>query len=256
MGRYEISYISPGGREWKFTDSEWAAGIKHDGISGLVGDVTDIVHTPVGSEVQFVESQNPLPMEGSLTLHIQAHGGKSAAEVWADFRKDFSRSKQGTLSITSPAGVVSCRVRLSTTLSPPKKDPDFDEVVLNVEVPLVADRTGWWFAPVVRPAGVVQVANSGDLMLYPSITWTSAGAVAMPSGATFQLPTVAASRTVQLVHGGVGKVTDANGVLDKPLRLTLSKFPSEGVPAGETRSYTIPTGATLTYQIGVLDPWL
>lgn len=257
VGRYDVAYISPGGREWRLTDSEWVAGIKSGGVDGLVGDVQDVVQSPVGSDSQVLEYQSPRPMDGSLTLHIRGDEDRSADDVWADLRKDFSRSKRGVLRISSPAGTVSCHVRLSSPLGAPTQDPAFDEVVLDVQVSLVADRAGWWF-PAMSSAqsGVVTVTNSGDLTIFPTIRWRTAGQFIVPSGAKFTLPAVATDRIAYLSHGGVGRVEDTNGVADKATRSLLATLPSEGVPAGETRTYTIPANSVLSWQVGVLDPWL
>lgn len=67
---------------------------------------------------------------------------------------------------------------------------------------------------------------------------------------------MATDRIAHLSHGGVGRVEDVNGVADKVTRSLLATMPSEGVPAGETRTYTIPSNSVLSWQVGVLDPWL
>lgn len=257
MGRYSITYISPGGREWRLTDSEWVAGIRSGGVEGLVGDVQDVTQSPVGADGQVLEHQAPQPMEGNLSLHIRESGGRPADEVWADFRKDFSRTRRGTLRISSPTGTVSTQVRLATPLQPPEHDPAVDEVVLNVVVYLKSDRAGWWFPALVETGpGTVEVANPGDVTLYPTIQWDAPGEVTVPSGAKFTLPEVPSTRVAKLAHGGVGQVQSLDGVADKDTRRALAAFPSEGVPAGTNRTYIIPAGASLTWQVGVLDPWL
>lgn len=255
MNRYKIRYYSPEGHEWVLMGDEWLAGIKSGGIDGLVGDGDDVTIARVGDVGQSLDSFQPKPMTGTLTVFVRGDEAADVDAVWAGFRSGFSRTRQGTLVVESPSQVLSAGVRLSGPIPAPDEDPTSGGLVRDVQVPLVADRCGWW-TDWLSESGTVTVTNWGDLTVWPQIRWNgSPGTVILPSGAKLALPRAAAERIVSLSMSQAGFVTDKEGVPDFKLREQMRGAYPEGVPAGEKRTYQVPRGATLEWQIGVLDPW-
>ncbi len=255
MNRYKIRYYSPEGHKWVLMGDEWLAGIKSGGIDGLVGDGDDVTIARVGDVGQSLDSFQPKPMTGTLTVFVRGDDAADVDAVWAEFRSGFSRTRQGTLVVESPSQVLSAGVRLSGPIPAPDEDPTSGGFVRDVQVPLVADRCGWW-TDWQSATGTVTVTNWGDLTVWPQIRWGGvADTVYLPSGARFPLPKASGERVVSLSMAQAGFVTTKDGTPDFALRKQMSGAYPEGVPAGQTRTYRLPTGAALEWQIGVLDPW-
>ena len=255
MNRYKIRYYSPEGHEWVLMGDEWLAGIKSGGVDGLVGDGDDVTIARVGDVGQSLDSFQPKPMTGTLTVFVRGDDAADVDAVWAGFRSGFSRTRQGTLVVESPSQALSAGVRLSGPIPAPDEDPTSGELVRDVQVPLVADRCGWW-TDWLSESGTVTVTNWGDLTVWPQIRWGgAAGTVYLPSGARFPLPKASGERVVSLSMAQAGFITLKDGTPDFELRKQMSGAYPEGVPAGQTRTYRLPTGAALEWQIGVLDPW-
>ncbi len=255
MNRYKIRYYSPEGHEWVLIGDEWLAGIKSGGIDGLVGDGDDVTIARVGDVGQSLDSFQPKPMTGTLTVFVRGDDAADVDAVWAGFRSGFSRTQQGTLVVESPSQVLSAGVRLSGPIPAPDEDPTSGGLVRDVQVPLVADRCGWW-TDWQSATGTVTVTNWGDLRVWPQIRWNgSPGTVTLPSGAKLSLPRAAEQRVVSLSMSQAGFVTDKDGASDFKLRQQMRGAYPEGIPAGEKRTYQVPQGATFEWQIGVLDPW-
>ena len=194
-------------------------------------------------------------MTGTLTVFVRGDDAADVDAVWAEFRSGFSRTRQGTLVVESPSQVLSAGVRLSGPIPAPDEDPTSGGFVRDVQVPLVADRCGWW-TDWQSATGTVTVTNWGDLTVWPQIRWGGvADTVYLPSGARFPLPKASGERVVSLSMAQAGFVTTKDGTPDFALRKQMSGAYPEGVPAGQTRTYRLPTGAALEWQIGVLDPW-
>lgn len=255
MNRYKIRYYTPDGHKWVLMGDKWLAGIKSGGIDGLVGDGEDVTVARVGDVGQSLDSFQPQPMTGTLTVLVRGDDADDVDAVWAKFRSGFSRTQSGTLVVESPSQALSAQVRLSGPISTPEEDPTSADFVRDVQVPLVADRCGWW-TDWLSESGTVTVTNWGDLTVWPQIRWNGVPAtVTLPSGAKLSLPRAAAERVVSLSMAQAGFVTDEEGMPDFKLREKMRGAYPEGIPAGEKRTYQVPQGATLEWQIGVLDPW-
>lgn len=245
------------GKWWDFT-GKWAAGIKSGGVTGLVGSVTDSTASPIGMPGQVVTGQVVDVMRGSLTFHCRADGSRDAGRVQADLRSAFSalKSRQNEITLDSPVGEVHALVRLDGKHNAVVEDPSWDDdVVLNVEIPVVGDKGVWW-ADVPDGADIVTVTNWGDVFLWVEIVWSGpGGVVTLPSEATFILPPTAETRILSLSRAKSLAVKDIEGNLDQVLHRQLRGVPPEGVPAGESRTFTVPAGALVRYKVGVLDPW-
>lgn len=254
MGRYAVGMLDWTGLWWDFT-RDWVAGIKAGGIDDLVGSTVDVTAAPLGAPGQLVLSQQGDVTTGSVVFHCRGDGHRDAGQVAADLRRAFSPliSRRSMLRVESPMGAVDGWVRRNGRMPAPVQDPSWDEMVLDVQVPLVLD-SGVWLAPVVVDDGSVVVANSGDVPVWVSIRWDGAGGkVTLPSGATFMLPPVAEQRVLHLRK--TPTVLDVAGVRDEALWRQLRPVMPEMVPVGEVREFTVPTGARVEYRLGVLDPW-
>ena len=257
MNRYAVAMSDWRGKWWDFT-GKWSAGIKSGGVTGLVGSISDSTTSPIGEPGQVVTDQAVENMRGTLTFHCRADGDRDAGQVQADLRAAFSalKSRQNEITLNSPMGEVHALVRLDGKHNAVVEDPSWDDdVVLNVEIPVVGDKGVWW-ADVTDGADTVTVTNWGDVFLWVEIVWSGpGGVVTLPSGATFILPPATETRTLSLSRAKSLAVRDMGGNLDPALHQQLRGVPPEGVPVGESRTFTVPEGASVRWKIGVLDPW-
>lgn len=252
--RYAVRYKAPDGRTWHFT-GQWLAGIKSGGIDDLIGDGDDVTHALVGAAGQTLDSIQPKPMTGTLTLHVRGDDNRTADDVWADLRRDFHRHTTGKLTIATPTGDLTAAVRLSGPIPPPTDDPTETELVRDVKIPLIADRCGWW-KPTQTGTVTVTIKNTGDLTIRPRVRWNgNGGIITMFSGAKFTLPSVTSERILYLDRERAGTVETSAGMADYATRDKLLGVLPEGVPAGKTRTMTVPAGATVEWEEGVFDPW-
>lgn len=256
MGRYAVAMRDFKNTQWDFT-GDWAAGIKSGGVDGLVGTTADVTASTLSGVGQVVLSQRVEPIQGAVTFHCRASSDRDAGQVAADLRAAFSPiiGRENTLVVASPLGEAQARVRLSGPIADPVEDPSWDEMVLNLTVPLVADEGLWWM-PEQSDTGNVTVTNRGDVPAWLKIRWNGdGGAVVLPSGARFALPAVAAPRTLFLSRQHSLVVRDDKGVVDKALWKRLrSALPEQVMPCATGR-FILPTGATAVWREGVLDPW-
>lgn len=252
--RYAVGLVDWTGRAWDFSE-DWAAGIKSGGVDDLVGAMVDTTASPLGLPGQMVLSQRGDVVTGSVTFHCRAHGGRDAGQVAADLRQAFSPlvGRRSLMTVDSPGGPVSAWVRRNGRVAAPVEDPSWGEVVLDVQVPLVAD-SGVWLHRTVAGSGSVTVTNWGDVPLWVSVRWSGAGGpVVLPSGATFTLPPVVSPRVLHLRKSP--SVVDDAGVRDDALWRQLRAVLPEMVPVDQVREFSVPAGAELMYQVGVIDPW-
>lgn len=256
MGRYAVAMRDHKGGTWDFTQ-DWAAGIKSGGVDGLIGSTADVTATPLSGVGQVVLSQLIEPMHGAVTFHCRAAGRRDAGQVAADLRAAFSPliGRENTLVLSSPLGDAETQVRLQGAISTPVEDPSWDDVVLNVQVPLVADKGLWWL-PEQSATGTVTLRNKGDVPVWVRIRWEGAGGpVYLPSGARFTLPAVTAPRTLFLSREYSMEVRDDRGIVDKPLHRKMRAAPPELIMPGKTGRVVLPAGATVLWREGVLNPW-
>ena len=256
MSRFAVAMRDHKGTLWDFT-KDWAAGIKSGGVDGLVGSTADVTASPLSGVGQVVLSQRLEPMSGAVTFHCRAVGKRDAGQVAADLRAAFSPliGRESTLVLSSPLGDAEARVRLSGPIAPPVQDPSWDEMVLNVQVPLVADEGLWWLVE-QSGTGTVTLRNRGDVPVWVKIRWEGAGgAVTLPSGARFALPAVTQPRTLFLSRQHSLMVRDDRGVVDKALWRKMRAALPELVMPGKTGRLVLPLGATALWREGVLDPW-
>lgn len=263
MGRrYRIRYVSPAGEQWLLSDAEWTAGLKHGGITGLIGTREPLLQQGVvGVEGDYVAGHRVPGMTGELTVLVRGGRGTSAQDEWASLRRAFNtdESRPGYLFIEPAGGVgesLQARVRLNGYVSEPEADDAHAEVVNNVRIPLAADE-GVWLTRARHATGEVLVTNDGDTPLPVAVEWSGAGgAVTVPSGASFTLPAAPETRVLHLESRLGCLVTDESGRVDRDLWVQVRKTAlPELVPVGAKRSFTVPEGAVLRWQVRRLDPW-
>lgn len=255
--RYELTWISPSGQEWELTSLDWVAGIRAGGIEGLVGEPTDVAVSTPGEAGQVLDSQEYPAMRGTLRFAVRGDGEKSADDVWAELRQSFRHKQYGTLILRGSAyGNLSAATRRGGVIPPPLVDPASEEVILDVDVPVISDEGCWW-TDTLTGTGTVTVSNSGDVPVYVKIRWSgSGGVVTLPSGATFTLPATPIPRILHLSSAQSLVVLTDSGVVDPILwKQVRGVALPELVPAEESRTFQLPSGATLEWQLGVMDPW-
>lgn len=255
--RYQLEWVDHTGEVWSISALGWVAGIRADGIEGLVGSPTDVAVTAPGEPGQVVESQQIPPLSGALRFAVRGDGARSAADVAAALRVGFSHRKVGEVRIRGGVlGPLSARVRRAGEVPPPSVDPGSEEVILGLDVPVAADDGCWWTEPVTS-TNIATVTNSGDVPVWVEIEWVGPGGrVVLPSGASFVLPAVSEARVLSLSRAESMIVTNADGVVDHALwRQLRGEVLPETVPVDQSRTFQLPEGASLTYRMGVLDPW-
>lgn len=236
----ELTYISPAGE--RFDLMRGAVRIEHDTLAGFVGTIEDtpIVFPGVAGQWVDMRDQRVGAMEGGFTAIV------IDPDKWGEFRAAWSHRLYGQLILESGGLQWHLAVRLSAPLAAPTFRPTAGA---RIPVALVADRGVW--ESTGTGTGTVEITNFGDITVWPSIVWSGSGQrITLPSGATIALPTVTGEHTVSLdrTHGGI--VTRAGQLTGISVDLV-----SEGVPAGQTRTYKASAGARLEWGIGVLDPW-
>lgn len=255
--RYELQWVDHTGVQWDITSIGWSAGIRAGGIEGLVGQATDVSVTTPGWAGQVVPSQQIEPLAGSLRFAVRADGHRSADDVAAELRQSFHHLAPGLLVLrVQGVGTFSTSLRLRGFIPPPTRDPSEEEIILGIDVPVVGDDGCWW-ADALTGTETVTVTNGGDVPVRAQIMWQGPGGeVILPSGARFTLPPTIEHRTLLLSAAESMAVLTTTGDLDHTLWKQLrGKALPEGVPPRKTRTFTLPTGATLQWQEGVLNPW-
>lgn len=254
--RYGLTWVSPDYHSWNITSLDWVAGIRAGGISGLVGEADDVALSAPGVPGQVLDSQQIPPMRGTLRFAVRGDHSESTDDVWARLRKTFHHSRPGTLVLSNTTfGTLSTKLRRNGAIPPPAVDPSSEDVILDVDVPVISDEGCWWTQP-ITDEGFVNVTNTGDVLAWPEILWEGVGGeVTMPSGATFTLPTADGARRLLLDTFESNVVLDADGNVDDDLWAAVRGLPAEGVPPGKSRDYILPEGARLEWSLGVLDPW-
>lgn len=172
---------------------------------------------------------------------------------WRDFRAAWSSSVEGVLTLDN-SGV---RYQLPVVLAAPLPFPaQVPTPGARVEVQVKAPSGVWWL-PKRTGDREVWVSNTGDVPVWPSITWfSSGGEVTLPSGASFNLPFIDQDQLrVSLDRAAVGVVTTLEGTPRPQITSQMFDVVAEQVPPGTTRRFLLPQGATLEWQIGVFDPW-
>lgn len=242
---YSLEYLSPDGRRFRLIGAPYeVAFVPDEGIEGFIGEFEDSGVTMPGVHGRMVDYRDRTVSETTGTLHVRVID----PERWPDFIGAFHSRREGTLVLEGERRFV-LPVRLAPGFAPPEH-----KIKLGSEIalPLVSDRAVW--QETGTGTGAVTVTNWGDVTVYPRISWSGAGgAVILPSGARFTLPSVPERHTVSLSPLDGGEVTNSRGV-DKALSKSVGAV-AEGVPIDTSRTFTVPTGARLEWEVGVFNPW-
>lgn len=252
-----LSYLSPHGREWRLIgpehDGVW---VVDGGITGLVGSGEDSASTLPGVPGHRVEAVEVPPVDGALTVRA-GDGAGGVPETFSRFRSDWSFRVPGRLVLSGDdgAGPVWARARLAGPIAAPAHHPA-ELRGLVFEVPVRLD-DGLWWETISSDTDSVTVTNTGDVFVRPRVEWNGPGGrLIMPSGAAVTLPAVDSPRVLVLDNSRSNVVRDPDGTVDTGLWPSMvADLLPEGVPPGEARTYWIPGGATLHWDIGHLDPW-
>lgn len=262
---YTLKFVSPAGREWRLMDPNPNGVFVNEGaLTGqFVGSMQETATTAVGYPGQLVSSQDSqfTPIVGTLQCTVAAEycGGRPVDEVWRDFREDWASTSPENpgwlvLGRGDGPGELQLPARLNGALPGVGINPSELEEI-PVPVPVVGDK-GQWVLP-HNGTGIVTVTNSGKGFIYPLIRWEkTGGTVTLPSRASFVLPPVTQPRTLNLDYARSFEVLNDAGILDNTLWRTIrGQVIGEGIPAGESRTYHLPPGATLIWSLAFLDPW-
>lgn len=237
---YELTYTGPSGRPWPL--------MRRDAIGLFVEE---------GSMEDGFTGGPGKPVTGTLRCTIRDHAGVPADKRWREFRRDWSLHAEGVLHLTRNNVAMRLPCRASAVAPGPRMNPG-EVSTLRAHVPVTSrDGLDAWLESRSGSGDLVTVTNSGDTFVWPKIWWQgSGGEVAMPSGATFTLPSTAEPRTLMLNPDESAAVIDEHDQLDDILwRVIRGDVFGEGVPVGEERTYGLPSGAELAWDLGHYDPW-
>ncbi|PFG27393.1 hypothetical protein [Corynebacterium renale] len=247
---YSITYTSPAGDLLDLTGADSTVAIERAALSGLVGTPTTQSVTSPYVPGEIITGTTTGKMTGSLGLLIDVH---EVDAVYSRVRAAFSHTTPGILSLlTSTGDTWACHVTQDGAIPAPESDPDHEWLV-SVTVPLVC-HTGVWQRSTTLPPGTHLIANDGDVPLSPTVAWQGSNSkVSLPSAVTMRLPSAPSMRTVNLDGTRGGVVCTPDGTQDLGLTRALEFIPSS-IPPGTQAAYTA-TNATLSYVIGIWDPW-
>lgn len=251
----KIAYTSPAGDYFELTSrDEPRVQLNEGGVSGLVASPDVPVASSVVGVGQVPTGLSVAGMSGSLSGLIVGQEGGEVAGLYRRWRRAWSVVKPGVLQVSTGDGSwVSTPVRAASIPDWVGKD-EWDLVEIPWSVSVVSD-AGLWFGSPMWGEGSVTVTNIGDVNIHPKIRWKGAGGqVILPSGASFTLPVTSSERVLLLDPLESLAVVDNDDILDRAL-WPIAGAISEGVPPGESRIFTVPTGARLEWRVPLFDPW-
>lgn len=248
----EYVVVTPQGEEYNLTTGNQGVFMEQGGAEGLPrAQPQENGVAVVGVPGERYTGMTIPKAEGSFTVSCFPHEGLSNKEVESRFKAGFSHHREGWFIIKGwPQGDLKMRFRLAGFSAPTRQAKH--GIFTRVTVDLSAAR-GLWDQQFTG-TGVVQVVNMGDAVIHPRARWREGGDLVMPSGAVVPLPTVSDARTLVLDASESNVVIDDQGEVDHEVWGSFPVYP-EGVPVGETRTYQLPDGATLIWDVGYLDPW-
>lgn len=208
------------------------------GVDGLVTKPEVVASTSGFVPGRLVHGLTTPPVEGQLRLLVDANPGYRAVAAWFSFRK----------LAEIIVGDWSLPVRLGGPVPPPEVAPD-GEPLVEMTVPLVGDG-GVWLSP-VHTGDTIE--NTGDVPVWPTITWSGTAAVAWPSGMVTTLPAVTAESVLDTAPES-GLVVRTGGVVNVPASKSVEAF-TEPVMPGETAHLGL-TNCKASWRIGRWSPWL
>ena len=248
----EYLWMSPWGESWNLTTGDRGVRIEQGGYEDLPRSRVQRQGTEVAGRAGHLPTELVIPPAGgSFTVNCFASGAMSAGEVESRFKSAFSHHDAGFLVVGGwPAGDLRLRAEL-VEFSAPTRQPEhgaFTRLTVSIHAPdglYLQGHSG---------VGVVDVHNPGDDVIFPRVRWREGGELVVPSGAVIDLPEIEGERTLVLDPVESCVVVDDDGQVDDALWGSFAVFP-EGVPVGEGRTYRLPDGAVLVWDVGYTNPW-
>lgn len=244
----EVTLSGVNGRQWLLTGSESTSEVlaPMEALAGLVG-------TSSRSDLSVPGRSGVLPgrprygaIETQVEFYLHANDGEEMERVYREFRQAWNL---WDVPVTPPPTRV--KINADHPLGPFWLDLWLSQPLAGVPVDMrrrtsatvvvdVLNPTGLARSNPITETGTVEVINSGDSVIYPRIEYSgSGGEVISPSGAAFRLPAVDDFMVVDL----------------DPRRLRLDGAFPEGVEPKQSGTWTVPEGATLSWEVLVADPW-
>lgn len=257
---YAWHYYSPDNRHWELTNP-W-----HDGVYIETGGWPELVSTRQDStlvvpghrgQILRPDESQVNPMTGTMNVVVDgSFVNRNTADVFVEWVESWDDMECGTLVVdwTKP-GHISTKVRLpgDGIISQPEDQPEVMDFI-RLSVPIIADSGAWtWTQKESGPT--VTIDNTGRDICYPRLTWRYAGPVTMPSGMVINLPAVDGPRILDFDPQESLVVTDLDGTIDYATWRKVRGFNVEGVPRRAKRTYTLPSSASLTWDLTIRDPW-
>lgn len=248
----EYVWISPWGESWNLSTGDRGVFIEQGGYKDLPR--AQVQHQGVEIAGRTGQRDTELlipPASGSFTVSCFAHGGLSVGQVESEFKAAFSHHKPGWLVVKGwPAGDLRLKAKLVEFSAPTRQAEhgSFTRLTVTIHAPKTLYMQGH------SDSGVVEVHNPGDDTIWTRVRWREGGPLVMPSGAVTTLPTIPEERTLVLDPAESCVVLDDDDQVDDTLWGSFLVFP-EGVPVGEARTYSLPEGAVLVWDVGYTNPW-
>lgn len=239
---YSLEYVSPTGEAFELLARGSGVRIEMDTLDGLVGSFEDSGVESAGEPGQRASFLDRVfkPIEGSFTVVVDD------PDAWHGWYSAWSTSREGVLVLRRGGRVFRLPACLAAPLPFPGSRPRRgSRIAVNV-----IGRGGCWLEE-YSGTGSVTVTNYGDVPVWPVIVWDGAGgAVVLPSGAIFTLPAVTGQHVLPLRRSNSGRVWHDGAKTDVRVDAV-----AESVPPGDSRSFIVPPGTSLTWSVGVLNPW-
>lgn len=248
----EYVWVSPWGQSWDLSTGGQGVFIEQGGYEDLPRARVQRRGVEVAGRAGRLPTDLVIPAaDGSFTVSCFAEGARSVGEVESRFKAAFSHHQAGWLVVKGwPGGALRLRAELVEFSAPTRQAEhgSFTRLTVNIHAPKALYMQGH------AGRGVVALHNTGDNVVFPRVRWQEAGDVVMPSDAVISLPEVPGPRVLELDPLESCVVVDEDGQVDHQVWGTFPVFP-EGVPVGEARTYTVPDGAMLLWDIGYTNPW-
>lgn len=244
----KVEMVTPRGTVWDLTGvAETSPVLAPEGqLAGLTGNASRTDLSIPGRAGVLPGDTRYGAIEADVQFFLRTFTGEEMERVHAAFRKAwsvYSRVRPTPpvvlkINSDSPHSPLAMRLWLSKPL--PGVDVDSRKrTSLDITVPVLIP-SGVATGVEQTGRGTVEVANTGDVTIYPRIAYTGRGGqVTCPSGAVFVLPAVGVETVVSM----------------DPLDLRLEGAFPEGVEPGDAGRWVLPEGAELRWAVGVVDPW-
>lgn len=248
----EYVWMSPWGEEFNLTTGNQGVFIEQGGYENLPRAQVQHQGVEIAGRTGQIDTELVIPpASGSFTVNCFAHGGLSAGQVESRFKAAFSHHKPGWVIVKGwPAGDLRLRAKWIDFSAPTRQAEHgaFTRLTVNIHAPKTL------YMQEHSDTGVVEVHNPGDDAVYTRVRWREGGHLVMPSQAVITLPTIPEERTLVLDPVESCVVLDDDDQPDNTLWGTFPVYP-EGVPVGEARTYQLPEGAALLWDVGYTNPW-